>query len=208
MTDFINYCREYKWYVVALVAFAVVFVFVLKKTAKAYKNYYKNYRSEESRMKRLVSLKERFKDLAVETIANEKEDELLEGVALCYQLKLQKLDDMEKEFATYNPEKKYIYALDVFVQSESAGAFFKENGSELTEILIPALDYIGIDSEEYSLGTLQLMYDEKDETTSISYKVIEDINNYAKDNSLNEKIKHQAAEKIKDDAEKFVFNVN
>lgn len=208
MSAFINYCIEYKWYVLAFVVFLIALVFVLKKTAAAYKRYYSSYRAEEERMKRLVNLKERFADLTEAVIANENEDELLEGVALSYQLKLQKLDNMEEEFSKYNDEKKYIYCLDIMAQSESLSMFFRENGPELKDISVDAFEYIGLTDNISDMKKLQIMFDENDDTTSINQAFIDKMDKYAADVNLFAQIKEKSAKKIKEDAQKFLFNKN
>ena len=136
---------QYWMYALGLVAAVAVLIVVSRMAVKSYKAYYKRYRSEEQEMKRLLGLKEKYGNLSAEAIESGDENELLEGVALSYQLKLQKCDDMTAEFNKLGDEKKYIYALDVFVSDGNVKTFFGENGKELTGIIVPALHMIGLD---------------------------------------------------------------
>ncbi len=204
MENFLNWLTEYKWYAVGLVFVIIVFGFVLRMAAKAYRKHYAHLKKEEAKIKHLVALKEKYKDLSEETILNADEDELLEGVALSYQLVLQKNDDMSAEFEKLCDEKKYVYALDIFVSDKSVRTFFSENGRELTEIIVPALKLIGLFEEAEECEKIRIMFDEKDETTSISEKTIEEVENYLKENNVLTKIKQSSAKYIKENASLFL----
>ena len=206
MTGFIDYYKEHWYYLIVLVALCVIAAFVFKKARKAYKGYYSRYRAEESRMKRLSDLKTRFSGIDEESLRAENDEDVLEGVALIYQLALQKEDNMEKAFAQYNVEKQYAYALDIFCQSEKPSAFFRENGRELTEIIVPAFEYIGLKEDSEQIERLRLMFDEKDESTSISPVVIEEIDGALQEKDIAASVKLSAAKKIKAEAEKFLLS--
>ena len=205
MDKLIEYSREYWPYLIALVVASIAAAFVVKKAVRAYRNYYKRYRSEESRMKRLVSLKEKYMNITPEEIATADEADMLEGVALAIQLRLQKKDDMEKEFALCSVEKQYAYALDIFVQSSSPSSFFRENGVELTGIIVDALAFIGLDEPAIEAEKLRRMFDEDEEDVSIDSLVIDEVDAYFKSNAVSERIKSAAAEKIKSCPEPFLF---
>ena len=195
---------QYWMYAFGFILAVAVFAVVLKMAVKAYKSYYKRYRAEEQEMKRLLSLKEKYGTLTVEAIQNGDINELLEGVALSYQLKLQKCDDMTAEFNKLNDEKKYIYALDVFVSDGNVKTFFSENGKELTGIIVPALRTIGLDETAGKIETLRLMYDEKDETVNFDPKLIEQIQQYMVENDVFTKIKTQGAQYIRENVTFFL----
>lgn len=195
---------QYWMYALGLVAAVAVLAVVLKMAVKAYKSYYKRYRTEEHQIKRLLGLKEKYGVLTEEAIANGDESELLEGVALSFQLRLQKCDDMTAQFNMLNDEKKYIYALDVFVSDANVKTFFSENGKELTEIIVPALHLIGLDETAEKIEILRLMYDEKDETVNFDPKQIEQTQQYIVDNGILTKIKLNGAKYIKENPRLFL----
>ena len=94
----------------------------------------------------------------------------------------------------------------VFVSDKSPQIFFRENGRELTEIIIPALELIGLFEEAAEAEKLRIMFDEKDETTSINEKIISDVEEYFDKGDVLTKIKHCGAKYIKKNAEMFVKN--
>ena len=196
--------RLYWKYAVLFVAVCIAAAFIFKKAASAYKAHQKSFHEDEAMMRHLVELKNRYKDLTEEVIASAPNEELLEGVALSYQLVLQKKEDLSKEFALLSKEKQYVYALDVFVSDGSAKKFFKENGSELISIIAPAFSMIGLSQYGDTIKRLAIMFDENDETTSLDYKVIEAADEiFAKEDILT-KIKLESARYIKNNPELFI----
>lgn len=204
MDKFIEWLKEYPLYAVGFIAVVIVFLIVLRFTAKAYSRYYERYRKEEAEIKRLVALKEKFRMLSEDVIKNADNSELLEGVALSYQLRLQKEEKQEKKFALLNKEVQYAYALDVFCQENSIRDFFRENGDILKDIIIPAFSMIGLEKEGEMLLPLKLMYDEKDDTTSFSESKIKEVEDYFLDNGVLTKIKENSAEYIKKNVKLFI----
>lgn len=195
---------QYWMYALGLVAAIAVFAVVLRMAVKSYKAYYKRYRAQESEMKKLQALKEHYGELTAQAIENGDATDLLQGVALSYQLKLQKCSDMTAAFNKLNEEKKFVYALDVFVSDGNVKTFFSENGKELTEIIVPAFRLIGLDEAAKQAETIRLMYDVKDETVSYSPSKIQEVQKFFDDNGILTKIKLNAAKYIKDNAESFV----
>lgn len=204
MEALISWFILYWPYVIGLILVCIAAFFVFRAAVRAYRKYYDRYRSEEEKIKRLTELKNKYAQLTKEAIESSDETELLEGAALSYQLKLQKSDNMEADFAALSKEKQYIYALDVFVQDGSLRTFFKENGSILTEKIVPALDMIGLHEVSEYTEKIRIMFDENDETTSIDNNAIEKIENKFSDGDFLTKIKLSAAEYIKKNTEMFV----
>ena len=204
MENFLNWLKEYPLYAVGLVAVVIAFIFVLRAAAKAYSRYYERYRKEEAEIKRLVALKEKFGVLTEEAIKNADDEELLEGVALSYQLKLQKEERQEEEFGKLRKEVQYVYALDVFTQEKAVRDFFRENGDILKDIIIPAFTMIGMEKEGLMLLPLKLMYDEKDETTSLDENKVKETEKFFEDNNILTKIKEESAKYIKENSSLFV----
>ncbi len=195
---------EYWMYVLGLVAAVAVLIVVSRMAARSYKAYYKRYRAEEEQITRLIGLKEKYGNLTAEAIESGDENELLEGVALSYQLKLQKCDDMTAEFNKLGDEKKNVYALDVFVSDGNVKTFFSENGKELTGIIVPAFKMIGLEETAGQIETLRLMYDEKDETVNYNPELIDRIQQDIIDNGILTTIKLNGAKYIKENPELFL----
>lgn len=204
MSEFQAWFSQYWRYVIGLVGVCIVAFFVFRAAGRSYKRYYARYRKQEAEVKHLVAMKEKYQLLTEQTIADAPEDELLEGVALSYQLALQKHEDMTSEFNKLADEKKYAYALDVFAQDKSVKTFFKENGRELTEIIVPALEMIGASDTAKKAEKIRLMFDDTDETTSISQEFIAQTEKYVEDNEILTKIKLNAAKYIKENPQSFI----
>ena len=148
-------------------------------------------------MKRLLALKEKYMNFTEETLNAADEAEILEGVALSYQLRLQKQDEPEKAFSLMNEEKQNLYVLDVFCADADAKVFFSENGKLVRERIIPALVMIGMDDFAQALKEIYDMYDEENEEVSFSEKKIEEFNRTALSEDILGKIKLQGAIYIK-----------
>lgn len=204
MDGLISWLKEYPLYAIGLIGVLVAFYFVLRATAKAYSRYYERYRREEAEIKRLIALKEKYSVLTEDVIKNANENELLEGVALSYQLKLQKEEKQEEKFEKLPEEVRYIYALDVFCAEKEIRDFFRENGNILKDIIIPAFSMIGMKSEGEMLLPLKLMYDENDSTTSFSESKIKETEDYFENNGILTKVKEKSAEYIKNNMSAFV----
>lgn len=196
--------KQYWIYAVALVVVCIGAALVFKKAAVAYRTHQKSFHEDEEMMRHLVELKKKYQTLSEEVILSAPDEELLEGVALSYQLKLQKKEDISKDFALLNAEKQYVYALDVFVSDGSAKKFFKENGSELISIIAPAFEAIGLSEYSETIKRLATMFDEKDETTSLNYNEVEKADEKFAEDGLLTKIKLQGAGYIKNNPELFI----
>lgn len=163
------------WHLVILFFAVLAFtVFGLYKASGAYKRHNKLYREEEEKIKRLVALKEKFSPLSESAIDTADESDLLEGVALSYQLRLQKETDMTAAFELLPVQAKYVYTLDIFV-SEGAvvSEFYRNNGKELKTIIVPAMKAIGEDVLASIYAELYDMFDEDSEVSVDKEKIAE-----------------------------------
>lgn len=200
----IEWFREY-WYlaviffVVCIIA-AVIFYFA----GKSYRSYRTAYRNQEAEIKRLTELKGKFVPLTQEAIEKSDSEETLEGVALSYQLFLQKQDDMEKEFALMPDEKRYAYILDVFVQDKSVDEFFRQNGNILQKEITSAFELIGMNDFADKIESIRKMFDDDDDVTSLDQKKIDALQKFIEDNDIYSEIKHKSSAYIKNNSQLFV----
>ncbi len=172
---------------------AVIFYFAVR----AYSKHNALYRAQEAEMKRLLALKEKYMNFTQETLSSADENELLEGVALSYQLRLQKDETPEKAFELMNEEKQKLYVLDVFCADGDVRVFFSENGKIVKDRIIPALSMIGMEDFSDKLKDVYDMYDEANEEISFSENKIEKMNAFIRDNDILSKIKSAGAKYIK-----------
>ena len=172
---------EHGYLVAVFVVVLVVFIVVLNRAAKAYSKHYNTVNAQKKQLEELTALKNKYRNITAEELAQCNQEEVMEGFALLTQIDMQKSDDMEAFFAALPIEKKYIYVLDVFVSDSSAEVFFGQNGEILTDIILDALKAIGMNDFASELSEIAKMYNKDDESVSFSKKAIEEF-----DKTLNE----------------------
>ena len=172
---------ENGYLVAVFVVVLVVFIVVLNRAAKAYSKHYNTVNAQKKQLEHLTALKNKYRNITAEELAQCNQEEVMEGFALLTQIDMQKSDDMEAYFATLPMIKKYIYVLDVFVSDGSAEVFFGENGEILTDIILDALDAVGMQKFASELSVIAKMYNKDDESVSFDKKSIENF-----DKTLNE----------------------
>ena len=195
---------EYGYLLIILAVVSVVAAVIFYFAAKAYSGHQREIKAQRAELDRLIALKEKYKNLTEEAIERADNSELLEGVALSYQLILQKQEDIEGEFNKMNEDRKDIYALDVFVQDASAKEFFSQNGDILRKRIVSAFAKIGMMDFASRITTVALMFDKDDETVSYSEKAIEELDKYIAESDVLNEIKLNAAEYIKNNYCQFV----
>ncbi len=177
----------------ACIVAAVIFYFAVR----AYSKHNALYKAQEAEMRRLLALKERYMNFTEETLSSAEEKEILEGVALSYQLRLQKSEEPEKAFELLNEEKQKLYVLDVFCADADVRTFFSENGKIVKDRILPALDMIGMEDYSLKLKEIYDMYDESNEQISFSDSKLEEMNAYISAENILTKIKAEGAKYIK-----------
>lgn len=193
-----QWLSQYGYLIIVFVVLLVAFVFLFMKAVSAYSNHNKSYRAQEAEIKRLTALKEKYKNATLCDLESFDESEILEGIALLYQITLQKSEDMEESFKALSREKQYVYVLDVFTEDASAGEFYSQNSEILTSIITEALAAIGMTDFASELSDFAKMYDKDDEEVSFSQKAIEDFDKKMEDNGILVKIKLASAKYIKE----------
>lgn len=193
-----EWLHSYGYLLGILAAVIVLFVVVFYFAVRAYSKHMNAYKKEEAEIKRLTALKEKYKTFDEDVIKNSPADEILEGVALVYQVYLQKKDDMEKEFLLMKKEQQYIYILDVLTSDGSLKVFFSENGDILRNQITSALKLIGLDEEAERVEKIRKMYDVTEEDISFSEKIIDEEDKFFEENNILSRIKLHSAEYIKE----------
>lgn len=202
---FSQYFFEYKYLFLLLFVLIIVFIFGAVNAVKARRKHIALYKDEEERITKLKALKDKFLNLDEETIKTAEKEDLLMGVALHYQLLLQKADSTDKLFASFPLVAQYVYTLDIF-QSEyvSLSEFFKVNGKPLTCLLAQSFEVIGKNDLALLSKAMEEMYDEDNESTSLDKAKISKLNEkfsqlYSKDDLIN-----SVSEFILDNAKDFI----
>lgn len=200
-----EWLSQYGYLILVFFAVFAIFIVVLNFAAKAYSKHMKSFKAEEAEIKRLTALKEKYKDLSEEAISSAPDEELLEGVALIYQLFLQKKDNVEEEFLKLSSEIQSIYVLDVFVADGGVEEFFTANTNILRMRLVPALELIGLNEDAKRLSAISRMYDEDDYEASFSRKKLEDADKFFRDSDILSRIKLNSAKYIKENVSLLKF---
>ena len=200
-----EWLSQYGYLILVFFAVLAIFIVVLNFAAKAYSKHMKSFKAEEAEIKRLTALKEKYKDLSEEAISSAPDEELLEGVALIYQLFLQKKDNVEEEFLKLSSEIQSIYVLDVFVADGGVEEFFTANTNILRMRLVPALELIGLNEDAKHLRAISRMYDEDDYEASFSRKKLEDADKFFRDSDILSRIKLNSAKYIKENVSLLKF---
>ena len=163
-----------QWYYwVILLAAVIIAIFAWSKALKSGKERREKMRKEAAIWKRDYELREKFTILTEEKLNSTEEAELLHGVAMNIQVRLEKASDMTESFNSLPEEKKYIYALEYFDEDakKALSTFFKNNGEPLISIVPDALNAIGAGKYIEHYGTLLPMYD-PDSEVSVDYNLI------------------------------------
>ena len=160
----------------------VAFIIVLNRAAKAYGKHFNTVNEQKKQLEYLTNLKNKYRNITADELSKCADEEVLEGFALLTQVEMQKSDDMEAYFRTLPKFKQYIYVLDVFTQDESAEVFFSQNGEILTDIIVGAVNEIGMKDFAKELASIAKMYNKDDESVSFDKTLIENF-----DKTLNEK---------------------
>lgn len=193
-----EWLSQYGYLIIVFFVVLAVFIVVLNFAAKAYSKHQKLFKAEEAELKRLTALKEKYKNFDEETIKSADSEELLEGIALIYQLYLQKKENIEEEFLKLTKEQQSIYVLDVFVSDGSVKEFFSANTNILRMRLVSALQLIGLTEDANIINEISRMYDDDDLEASYSEKKIEDIDKILEDSEILSRIKLESAKYIKE----------
>ncbi len=192
-----DWLSQHGYLLLVLVAVCIIAVVIFYFAVRAYSKHNALYKAQEAEMRRLLALKEKYMNFTAETLESADEGEILEGVTLSYQLRLQKVPEPEKAFSLMNEEKQKLYVLDVFCADGDVKVFFSENGNIVKDRIIPALSMIGMEDFAHKLKEIFDMYDEENEEVSFSEKKIEEINEFIAVNDILRKIKSEGAKYIK-----------
>lgn len=162
----------YLWLILLglIVLTIVVFIFA----SRAVSSHNKEVRKTEEEIKRLTELKNKYKDLTPELVSEAQPRELLDGVYAVLQSKIEKAENAEKEFEGFTEPQKFLYTLYYFIEDtqDSLSFFFKNNGEELKNLIVPALNSVGYTSFLTETEKLYDMYNDNNETASIDNDII------------------------------------
>ncbi len=168
------------WYLyILLFVFIVITAFVCKKAFGAASRHSKEVNALIAKAKRNKELREAYKELTAEIIANAPSDSLFEGIALNMEATCQKTEDTKGFYNALTDGEKKVYAF-YYLASEAKefglSAFFKESTRPLTSDAVEAAKEI-LSNDIYSvINKMFACYDEENESTSVIPETVNKLN--------------------------------
>ena len=159
-----------------LIIAVVLAVFVCIMAGRASSRMNKIRNAELEKIKEEVRLRKKFEYISESDVRNADCNELLKGLTSNIQIKLEKEADMKEAFLALPKEKQFVYAL-CFVYCEDAdslSSFFRLNGKPLTTAAKDAFCEIIGGDEAKLFERAYLMFDDDDETTSVTAEETEE----------------------------------
>ena len=193
----------YLWLILAgLIIVTAVVIFFAGRALSAHNEETKKFLAE---IERLKTLKEKYKDLTEQKAQSADSRELLDGVNAVLQARIEKAENAEAEFSSFNDSQKYVYCLYYFIEDvkQSLSFFFKNNGAELTEIILPALKAVNAENVYALTQTEFSMYDENNEEVSLDNQLSEQTDKQFLQNYSEKELLENIKEYIKNNIEKF-----
>lgn len=196
---------DYPKLTLVLVIAVVLTVFVCIMAGRASRKMSKKRDAELQRIKEEVRLREKFSSVDRKSVLEADCKELLKGLSSNIQIKIEKEADIKEAFNALPKEKQFVYALNyVFCEdADSLSSFFRLNGKPLTTAAKDAFCEIVGGDESKLFERAYTMFDEDDETTSVTAKEIEENNEAFTKIDLN-KVFGEIREYISDHVE--IFN--
>lgn len=179
---------DYPKLTLILIIAIILTVFVCIMAGRASRKMSKKRDAELQRIKEEVRLREKFSSIDRKSVLEADCKELLKGLSSNIQIKIEKEADIKEAFNALPKEKQFIYALNyVFCEdADSLSSFFRLNGKPLTTAAKDAFcEMVGGD-EAKLFSRAYLMFDEDDETTSVTEAEIEENDAAFKIFNLNE----------------------
>lgn len=163
--------KWYYWLLLLLMCIAAIFAW--QKALKASKARRERLKKEAEIWRRDFELRENYRTLSSDIILSAPSEELLHGVAMNIQIKLENALNMEKAFDLLPLEKKYIYTLEYFDEDakKSLSTFFKNNGEPLLGLASPALRAVGLFELADICDDVYPMFDPESEVSTDREKI-------------------------------------
>lgn len=152
------------WLAFAVVS--VITVFVCIKAGRAYKKRQAIINAQNALIEKDRQLYRAFKDADEAFLKSAEPRELIAGLAIAVQAKVEKAEDPVALFETFSEKDRYVYSLDIFLTDSETNLshFFRNNGKPVTNTAVEALRHLGLLTEGIEKVFLML-----DEDTDVSY---------------------------------------
>lgn len=193
----------YLWVIFAVLV--VVTVIVLKKASASLSLHNSDRQAVLKELERLKALKDKYSDLTDEKIDAAEPSELLQGVTAVLQAKVEKSENPNAVFNSFNGAQKNIYTLNYFIEDvrESLSFFFKNNGEPLISVADIALFEAGCEELSELCKVEFSMYDENNEEVSLSEEKLRETDQLFREAYSEEELLKKIKAYIKENAGEF-----
>lgn len=205
-SEMIKYLAAHPVWIVALVATAILTVFVCAKAAQASSKRYAANEKTIKKIKEENALCNEFSILTESLVASAQADRLFKGVALNLQKRVAAKDDIMAEFNTLTQEQKEAYALYAVIDDgeKRLSAFFENCGKPLTDFALDSVKRL-LGGEAVDVFKKELdAFDGDNETVSFIPEEIKKLDARFAELAPIDSICTKAGEFIKSAPEKFI----
>lgn len=199
--------RDFWYLYVLLIVFIIITIFVCIKAFGAASRHSKEVNALIAKAKRNKELRDAYKDLTAEIIANAPPATLFEGVALNMESACQKTEDTNSFYEALSDGQKKVYAF-YYLASEAKelglSAFFKESSRPLTSDAVAAAKEF-LSSDIYTvINEMFDCYDEENESASVIPETVNRLNDEFKNRTKDIDLFTLAGEYIKNNTSEFL----
>ncbi len=199
--------RDFWYLYVLLIVFIIITIFVCIKAFGAASRHSKEVNALIAKAKRNKELRDAYKDLTAEIIANAPAASLFEGVALNMEAACQKTEDTNGFYEALSDGQKKVYAF-YYLASEAKelglSAFFKESSRPLTSDAVAAAKEF-LSSDIYTvINEMFDCYDEENESASVIPETVNRLNDEFKNRTKDIDLFTLAGEYIKNNTSEFL----
>ncbi len=203
----IEYITTYWYLFVILIVMIVLTVFVSNKALAASTKRRQEMNEMMEKAKRAKELRDAYRELTPEIIANAPADSLFEGIALNLEYTCQKAEDTDSFYDSMTDGQKKVYALFYLLsdaKEATLSAFFKSSYRPLTSDAVNAAKEIFDSGISNIIEAMFSFFDENNENVSLNAQDIDKLNEEF-ENIMNRKnLFTQAGEYIKTNAAEFL----
>ncbi len=204
--DALKYLTEHPVWIIALVALALLTVFVCFKAIQSSSRRYAANEKTIKKIKEENTLSNEFAILTESLVASAQADRLFKGVALNLQKRVAQKSDIMAEFNTLSQEQKEIYALWSVIDDgeKRLSAFFEACGKPLTDYALDAVTRL-LEDEAVEIFKKEFdAFDGDNETVSFIPEEIKKLDGRFRELVTAETVCTKAGEFIKSAPDKFI----
>lgn len=168
MRELLTVFAQHKGLTALLIAMIALLIFVSSRAARAVRRHNTEREKILKKLKADNALRQKYASVTRAEALEADSRELLHGVALCIQKRLEEADDLTEAFRALPAHEQYIYAWNYLLceDADMLSAFFRLNGSPLTDAALEGARAVFDEAHREAFERGWRMFDSNDETTS------------------------------------------